>query len=302
MTVLLALIIALVAFLLTATIILTIVGPTLLLRPRRRTADFYRKLGLPVSPLEVQLPYEEINIINDEGMKLNSWLIKAGEDARGTVVYLHGVADCKMDGIRFARFLVDHHYNVFLYDSRRHGESDGEFCTYGFFEKHDLVTAINYLATRTDIRLGKIALFGTSMGAAVALQTAAIDSRIAAVIAENSFATLRSIFDDYQKRMIKLPFHYMRNLVIKRSELLAHFKANKVSPLESLKKVHIPILIIYGTEDHLINHKYSIRLFEAANEPKQYFAIDGAKHNDTWQIAGKLYEQRILNFLSNALS
>ena len=292
-----AIFIAVIVFLLSVTLILFIVGPTLLLTPRRRTAEFYRKLGLPVSLSDVQLIYEDLNVIADGGIKLNGWLVKAGQKSRGTIIYLHGVGDCKMDGIRFTKLMHENNYNVFLYDSRRHGESDGEFCTYGFFEKNDLVKVIDYLQSRNDLTLGKIALFGTSMGAAVALQTAGIDRRISAVIAENSFATLRSIFDDYQKRMIKLPFHYLRNIVIKRSELKAGFKANSVSPVDSLKAIRIPVMIIYGTEDHLISHQYSLRLFDAANEPKEFFAIEGAKHNDTWQVEGKNYETRILRFL-----
>ncbi|MBI3193267.1 MAG: alpha/beta hydrolase, partial [Ignavibacteriae bacterium] len=268
--------------------------------PRRRCADFYQRLHQPTHPSEVGLNYEEINIMGMNNVKLNSWLIKSPE-ARGTVIYLHGVADCKMDGIRFAKLLHDNNYNVFLFDARRHGDSDGEFCTFGYYEKYDLEKVIEYLLSRTDINLGKIALFGTSMGAAVAIQTAAIDKRIAAIISENSFATLRTIFDDYQKRMVRLPFHYLRNIVIKRSEFMAKFKANDVSPLESLKNIHIPLLFIYGTEDHLINHQYTIKLYNQANQPKELFPIAGAKHNDTWQVAGKEYENRILHFLERFL-
>ncbi|MBI5215757.1 MAG: alpha/beta fold hydrolase [Ignavibacteriae bacterium] len=300
MTLFLALLVAFVVFLFSATLILTIIGPTLLLRPRRRTAEFYKRLNQPVHPSELQLVYEEINVMGHDNGKLNSWLIKS-PNARGTIIYLHGVADCKMDGIRFAKLMHENRYNVFLYDSRRHGDSEGEFCTYGYFEKLDLEKVIEYLHTRTDVQLGKIALFGTSMGAAVAIQTAAIDKRIAAVIAENSFATLRTIFDDYQKRMVRLPFHYLRNIVIKRSELMAKFKANDVSPLESLKNIRIPFLFIYGTEDHLINHQYTIKLYNNANQPKELFPIEGAKHNDTWQVAGAKYETMILTFLEKYL-
>ncbi len=300
MTLFLALLTALIVFLFSATLILTIIGPTLLLRPRRRCADFYQRLNQPTHPSEVGLNYEEINVMGIDNVKLNGWLVKSPH-AKGTVIYLHGVADCKMDGIRFAKLLHNEKYNIFLFDSRRHGDSEGEFCTYGFFEKLDLEKVIEYLLSRTDVQLGKIALFGTSMGAAVAIQTAAIDKRIAAVIAENSFATLRTIFDDYQKRMVRLPFHYLRNIVIKRSELMAKFKANDVSPLESLKNIHVPLLFIYGSEDHLINHQYTIKLFNNANQPKELFPIEGAKHNDTWQVAGNKYEMRILSFLKKSL-
>ena len=139
------------------------------------------------------------------------------------------------------------------------------------------------------------------MGAAVAIQAAAIDPRIRAVIAENSFTTLRSIFDDYQKRMIKLPFHYLRNLVIKRSELMARFRANDVSPIEALANISIPILVIAGERDRLINADYSRRLFTAAGEPKEFYPIPGASHSDTWVVAVKAYEETILGFLRRSL-
>lgn len=302
MIAILAVALLLLVFLVTVTLILLVVGPTLLLRPKRRTADFYVALGRPGSPERAGLRHEEIIVRTPDGIRLHSWLVKAGGQAGGTVVYLHGVADCKIDGILAARFLRDHGYNVFLYDSRRHGESDGQYCTYGYFEKHDLVAVIDYLRSRSDLAGSPVALFGTSMGAAVAIQAAAIDPRIRAVIAENSFATLRSIFDDYQRRMIKLPFHYLRNLVIKRSELMARFRANDVSPLEAVANLSIPLLIVAGERDELINAEYSRRLFAAAPEPKEFYAIPGASHSDTWAVGGREYEERILSFLRRALA
>ncbi len=281
--------------------VLFFIGPTILLHPRRRTEEFYRRLGQPVVPSEAGLQYEEINIIVDAGIKLNSWLIKATAPVKGTIMYLHGVADCKMDGIRFAKLLHNNHYNVFLYDSRRHGLSDGSFCTYGYHEKNDVSKVIDYLESRSDITLGNIALFGTSMGAAVGIQAAAIDKRIKGVISENSFATLRTIFDDYQRRMIKLPFHYLRNIVIKRSEQRAQFTANDVSPLDVVGRIDIPILFIYGTDDHLINHKYSLMLYKQKKAPKELFPIEQARHNDTWNVAGELYENKLLDFFERCI-
>jgi len=288
-------------FLLSITIILLIAGPIILLQPKKRTAEFYRQLGLPTTPSEIGLNYEEINIITDDGIKLNSWLIKSDIHAVGTILYLHGVADCKIDGIRFSKLMHDHGFNVFLFDARRHGNSEGKFCTYGYYEKYDVVKVIDYLTSRTDVHLGKIGIFGTSMGAAVAIQASSIDKRIAAIVAENSFAALRTIFDDYQKRIVKLPFHYLRNIVIVRSELMANFKASTVSPIESIQNILNPILIIYGTNDRLIKHQYSLMLFEKANEPKDIFPIEGASHNDIWRIAGDVYERKLLDFYQRNL-
>ncbi len=289
-------------FLVIVTVILVLVGPTLLMKPRRRGADFYKHLGKPSSPEEVGLPYENAAVRTPDGLTLDAWLVKPEGPALGTVIYLHGIADCKIDGIGMARWLREQRYNVFLYDSRRHGESGGEFCTFGYFEKQDLVAVIDHLTARPDLGAVPIALFGTSMGAAVAIQGAAIDKRIRAVIAENSFATLRTIFDDYQKRMVKLPFHYLRNLVLKRSELTAGFQANAVSPVEAVGKIGIPLLIIVAEEDHLIKAEYSYRLYASAKEPKELFSIEGASHSDTWDVAGAEYEKRILGFLGRSLA
>ncbi len=302
MTFFAALLTAFIVFLLSATLVLFIIGPTLLLKPRRRTADFYLQLGRPVSPSDVGLSYEEINVIVDTDIKLNSWLIRAGGPSpRGTIIYLHGVADCKIDGIRFAKLMHDNSYNVFLYDSRGHGNSGGSYCTYGYYEKHDVIRVIDYLLERTDIRPGSFGLFGTSMGAAVALQAAAIDRRISAVVSENSFSTLRTIFDDYQRRMIKLPFHYLRNMVIVRSEFEANFKASEVSPVDAVRQIHIPLLFIYGTDDRRINYRYSILLHKDANDPKDILAIEGASHTDIWDVAGEKYERKLTDFFRKNL-
>jgi hypothetical protein len=164
MSLLLAFLLAALLFFVTITLVLFFIGPILLLQPKRRTAAFYRNLGLPVSPEEIKVPYEEIIIRTNDGLKLNSWLLKASAPAKGTILYLHGVGDCKIDGLRFAKLMHDHHFNVFLYDARRHGQSEGTYCTYGYDEKYDVLKIIDYLQSRTDMNPGKIGIFGTSMG------------------------------------------------------------------------------------------------------------------------------------------
>lgn len=296
MSILLAIILFAILFLVFVSLLLMVIGPVMLLQPHRRTIEYYRKCTSLLHPSDCGLPCEELTLKTTEGIALSCWLIKGPPDARGTIIYLHGVSECKIVGLPLAKLFHNNGYNVFLYDSRRHGDSGGNFCTYGFYEKHDASTVINYLERRTGLHLGKIGLFGGSMGAAVAIQVAAIDKRVAAVVAESGFATLRSIFDDYQKRMIKLPWHYLRNLVIKRSEHLAHFKANAVSPLDAVKDVHVPIFILHGTADDLIKYQYSEMVYRNTGEPKEIWLIEGAKHNDMAVVGGQEYEDRILKF------
>ncbi len=302
MTLFFIIILVLFIFLLTVTLVLFLIGPTILLQPVKRKSEFYKRLNHPTNPNELGLEYEEINIITRDGIKLNSWLVKCEPDAKGTIVYLHGVGDCKITGLPFTKLFHDNGFNILLYDLRQHGESDGKFCTYGYYEKYDLVSVLNYLESRKDVLAKNIGVFGTSMGGAIAIQTAGIDKRIKAIASENSFATLRSIFDDYQKRLIKIPFHYLRNIVIKRSELMANFKAGEVSPLKLVSEIHIPILIIYAKLDKHINYLNSIKLFENTDDPKELYPIEEASHNNAWEIGGKAYHNKLLEFFNKNLA
>jgi uncharacterized protein len=301
MSVLLALILFVLLFMGGISLLLFVIGPVLLLQPGRRTIEYYRKYTTVLHPSDLQLPYEELTLKTAEGIHLSCWLVKAQHNPRGTIIYMHGVSECKIVGLPITKVLHERGYNVFLYDARRHGDSGGTYCTYGFYEKHDTTTIINYLFSRSDVRVGKIGLFGTSMGAAVAIQVAALDKRIVAVVAESGFATLRTIFDDYQQRMTKLPWHYLRNIVIKRSEHLAHFKAHAVSPLDAVREIHVPIFFLHGTADNLIKYSYSEMVYENAHQPKELWLIANAHHNDMAETGGEEYTRRIAEFFDKNL-
>lgn len=301
-SILLVLILLVVWFMAAISLVLLVFGPILLLQPYRRTIEWYRCRTNILNPSDLSLEYKDVLLKTREGFDLSGWLIKAAQQAKGTILILHGVSESKIAGLRMAKEFHDRGYNVFLYDSRRHGESGGKFCTYGYHEKLDTQIAIEYLLGREDLTAGKIGLFGWSMGAAVSIQVAAVDKRIAAVVAESGFATLRTVFDDYQKRMIKLPWHYLRNIVIKRSEFLADFKANDVAPAEAVNMIHVPIFLLHGTEDNLIKYNYSEKVFSAANEPKQLWLIPGARHHDMMEVGGEEYRRRVTDFFERYLT
>lgn len=302
MNILLILISIVVSFMLGVSLVLLVIGPVLLLQPKRRTVEWYRARTSILHPSNLNLPYEDFVLKTSDGFDLRGWLLPVNPRPRGTVIILHGVSESKIAGLPVAKEIHARGYNVVLYDSRCHGESGGRYCTYGYHEKFDVQTVMDYVVSRNDLVVGKIGLFGWSMGAAVALQVAAIDSRVAAVVAESGFASLRTVFDDYQKRMIKLPWHYLRNIVIKRSEYLARFKANDVAPVEAVRHVHVPIFLLHGTEDNLIKYNYSEKVFNAANEPKQLWLIPGAQHHDVMQVGGQEYTRRIIEFFDQYLT
>lgn len=302
MSLLLILILVAVLLLVSAALVILVIGPLILLQPTRRTKEWYRRIGHPLEPRDLGLPQIDLTLRTRDGIELKGWLVSSKRKRpRGTVIYLHGVGDCKTAGVPLAGLLYRHGFHVLLYDSRAHGESGGHFCTYGYHEKYDLATAIDFLRQHRKLKSGPVGVFGTSMGAAVALQTAAIDPRIKGVAAEAGFTDLRTISVDYQRRIVKLPWHFLRNVAMSRSQKIARFKARDVSPLLDVAKIHIPLLFIHGMADKLINYEYSKTLFKHANNPKELFLVPGANHTDIWEIAGTAYENKILSFFRHAL-
>ncbi len=301
MILLVGLIIILIAFAVTATLVIFVIGPIMVLNPRRRGEDFYRERSDPLSPADLQLPFEEFWFNSADHQRLNAWFIPADKNVRGTIFYLHGVGDNKISGLRLAKMFNTRNFNVLLYDSRAHGKSGGRFCTYGYYEKFDVAKAIDALAERKKISIGNIGLFGTSMGAAIAVQAAGIEPRIRAVVAEGCFTNLRTITVDYQRRLLRMPWHFLRNVAMKRSEYIAHFSHHDVSPLRSLATVNVPILFIHGKSDVRVKYQYSEQLYAAARDPKELYLIDGANHTDIHNVAQKEYEERVAGFFEKWL-
>lgn len=291
-----------VLFLIQAAFVLLVTGPLILLKPTRRKKEWYGRFTDLLEPKDAGLPQEDVEIETFDGLKLRGWFVAQKKKSHGTIIFLHGVGDCKIAGVPFARSMYQKGFNIFLYDSRQHGESEGYYCTYGFYEKYDVSSAIRYLRSRKDKKLGKIGIFGTSMGAAVAIQAAAINHHISAVVAEGSYTALRTIFVDYQKRTIKLPWHFLRNIALVQSQKMANFKARLVSPLEDIKRVHVPIFIVHGKNDSFIKPQYSKMLYDAGKEPKLLMIIEKAEHNDVWDVGGTIYHNAISSFFKEHLA
>ena len=288
-------------FLIAMIIVLSMIGPVILVRPRRRTAEFYRPITGIVSPDQIPLSFENLTITTHDGLTLSGWLLKAPTPRKGTIVYLHGVGDCKESGLPLSRVFCRNGYDTALIDLRAHGVSGGEYCTYGYYEKLDLCRLIDVLEKQKN-GIGPLILFGTSMGAAIAIQTAAMEKRVRVVVSEGCFTDLRTISVDYQTRIAKLPWHFVRNLVIHRAEKLAHFKHREISPLLSVEHISVPILFIHGKKDPRVKYEYSELLFSRAPEPKKLYLIDEARHVDVWEVAGKEYEATIFDFLDNHIA
>jgi len=207
-----------------------------------------------------------------DGVELKGWRCRGALPRRGTVVYLHGVADNRSSSVGLIERLGKRGFDVIAYDSRANGESPGDLCTYGFFEKRDLHRVIDAIAS------GPIALIGTSLGAAVALQEAALDARITVIVAAETFSDLRTVAAE------RAPFFFTPKIVdraFRIAEELGHFEVSQVSPVTAAMAIRIPVLLLHGADDTDTSPDHSRRVFAALAGPKRLILVPGARHNES---------------------
>ena len=213
--------------------------------------------------------FEKVDL--DVGIHLTGWLFRTERPRRGLVVYLHGVGDNRTSGIGIAQHFTALGFDVLAYDSRAHGESGGDACTYGFYEKHDLSRVLDQMAR------GPVLAFGISLGAAIALQAAAEDPRITLVVAVAPFSDLRTVAAE------RVPFFASRANIdeaFRLAETEAAFRADQVNPAAAAAKIHAPVLVIHGADDRETPPAHSERVYRALAGPKKLVLVPGAHHND----------------------
>ena len=112
------------------------------------------------------------------------------------LILLHGQGDNRAGMSGFAQFLLPAGYSVVMMDSRAQGESGGDEATYGWKERYD--TSAIFDALKPSEKVNRVFALGVSMGAAIALESAAVEPRIKAVVAEDPLANLREVSYDWE--------------------------------------------------------------------------------------------------------
>ena len=246
-----------------------------------------------VNPSHGGLKYEKVRFKTEDGLTLKGWFIPC-EGKRATIIVCHGYPFDKGNILPSSLFLHKE-YNLFLFDFRAMGESEGKYTTVGYHEKKDLLAAIDYLKSRGIERIGAL---GFSLGGAVIIMAHSPD--IKAIVSDSSYATLDlmilSLFRHY--RFLRYPFVFTIKSL---SRLVLKFHTSSVSPVDTIKEVETPILLIHGERDSQIPVKNAYLLHEAA--PKsELWIVPGANHGEAQALGPIEYERRVLKFFKKNLN
>jgi uncharacterized protein len=250
-----------------------------------------------VGSLPPDLRGREVEFRSASGATLRGWLLP-GKRGAGAVVLMHGVRGSRLNMLSRAHFLSAAGYTVLLFDFQAHGESTGERITTGYLESRDARAAVDFV--RAEAPGERVGVVGVSMGGAAAL-LAEPPLDVQAFVLELVYPTIEQAIDDRLRLNLGPWAVIFRPLLTAQLRLRLGISPEDLHPIDRVGRVAAPKLFIAGAEDRHTTLEESRRLFDAAGEPKEFWAVEGARHQDLHALKGREYEERVLSFLEKHL-
>jgi fermentation-respiration switch protein FrsA (DUF1100 family) len=224
---------------------------------------------------------EDVSFIADDGVRLHGWFFPSSK-SNTILLWFHGNAGNithRLDNIKMLKRL---NLNIFIFDYRGYGKSEGDPNEKGIYL--DSQAAYDWLIKVKKIMPRNIILFGRSLGGVCAIEVAS-KNLAAGIILESVFPSAKKMA---RKMFPILPLSWA---------IKSRFDA--IGKVPNLK---LPKLFLHGTEDEVVPYKLGRELFSAATEPKIFYAIKGAGHNDTFLLGGTDYFNTIAQFIKSTNS
>jgi len=285
-----ALLLCTLLFLLAAGFLLHFVAPYAIIKPY--------KAHIALTPEDLSLRSEALTIVVEDSIALKGYHIQANTDTtKAVILFVHGIGGCKEHFLEFAAALANLGYASVLFDGRAQGQSGGQYCTFGFYEKQDIAAIVDTIRQRAPNL--KIGIWGNSLGGAIALQALEADERISFGVVESTFADLGQIVFDYKKRYLKgLGIRFLSDYALSRAAAIARFDPGDVRPFKSAENIEQPVLIAHGDADQAISVAYGKLLYQQLKSPeKEIVIVPGGGHYDLGRKGGKNYQTKLLGFL-----
>lgn len=240
-----------------------------------------------------------------DGTRLAAWYSPALAQPRDTpprlpVLMSHGWCEIKERHFRRAWRLNAQGHDVVLFDHRGHGRSAGKYVTFGVQERHDIVAVANE-AIDQGLFGDRFITLGFSLGGGVVIQHAAIDPRVAAVVALAPFVDFRQAVLSF--RDLLAPWMDAEWLLagVARATQEVHFALDEASAIEAMRQIEAPVLLIEGGRDrHLPACNHTQKLLPAKTRGRvECLCVDHASHVTLCRRAWPDLDTAIARFCSS---
>ena len=239
------------------------------------TMIFHPTPGVDLRPDQLGIEGQELHLNTEDGVRIHAFFLPAAAASRA-LLFLHGNAGNASHRLPNAAALAKLGIHVLLLDYRGYGASEGKPSEEGVYA--DARAGLAHLTGALKIPEKRIVVFGRSLGGAVAVDLIG-DRELAGVILESTFTSAADV--------VRSRF----------GSLLAGLLRGRFESDAKIGRLRAPLLFFHGDRDEIIDFELGQALFEAAPAPKSFERIAGAGHNDTVEVGGRAYFDRIRRFI-----
>lgn len=252
---------------------------------------------------QADVPVQDVSFTANDGVRLRGWLAIASPNAP-TIILAHGFKGTRVSMLPWARFLYAAGFNVLLFDDRGCGQSDGWGIGLGSTEPNDVIGAVRYLESRSDLTNRRYGALGVSLGAGVVLLAAAREPALVAVVADSAWADERPQLD----RMSSVPIGRFSLPVLPYEpalvDALIGARLEVTSPSAAIGKIAPrAVFLIHSADDRNTTTPRAgeAQLYAAAGQPKQQWIAPSGGHAGALAAHLAEYQQRVLAFFAQYL-
>jgi uncharacterized protein len=252
------------------------------------------------SPSDFGMRAEEVGFLTPDGVDIAAWFVPSTEGK--TVILRHGAGSTASSALPHAAVLAASGYGVLVTNARGHGPSAGDAMDFGWFGDLDITAALDYLSTRPDVDMQRVALVGLSMGGEEALGAFGADDRIAAVIAEG--ATARTATDKQWLADVYGVRGWLQIQIERLQYGLTTLLSRAPNPRPLAESVRSasprPVLLIAGGDmpDEINAAEFIAR---EAGAHVSVWVIPGAGHTEGLSTAPESWKRTVVSFLDTAM-
>lgn len=243
-------------------------------------------------PWQEDIPYENIFFESEDGTLLHSWLLKhkGQEKSKGLITFFHGNAQNLTSHAPILAWLTYHGYDVFIFDYRGYGLSEGSPSPSRI--ELDARAALAY-STKLLERRGapRWILYGQSLGGAIlakAIANSSLQARADLLILDSTFA---SYYDLAREKLADAPILYPFY------PLLPFLIPDKYDSRPHLKNIHLPTLVIHGDADPIIPESHARDIYDNLKTQKWLWIVPNSRHIECFFVNGGELKQRFISFL-----
>ena len=252
------------------------------------------------TPISYGMNFKWVEFPSSDGIMLRGWYVPTAGEARGTIVYSHGLNRTRIEMLPMAAFGHQLGYDGLLFDFRHQGASGGELTTLGYQERLDVIGAVRY-ALYQQRAARPVILWGVSMGAAAALLAAAESPDVAAVISDSSFESLRATVEHHWKLFFHLPSFPIADELVYLIAWRGGFRPSDFDLVNAVTRIgNRPILFVALQDDRRMPPSIARTLYPYAASPhKALVVLPGQRHGEGFNQAREQYETEVRQFLSS---